>query len=459
MASTPSQLIEFVNRLSEIHLITNIYCPRYLLLSAPTGYGKTRLIEAVKTELQKQDWLCVYLELAREKSYTVQDLASGILYQIDKEPVGDSEVANPEKAGNAIGKRVLKASKKTQKNVILLVDETESLVDKVVQAFLNQCLVELNKMLSPAGISLRVILSGRYISRWEQLPGLKIPLTSLPLTPFDFTAVQQTVNSFDSKSGFGLSEEHRRQFASHLMYYTGGHPKCMATILSEAYPGAIDSKEEEYYQKVVKPVIDEIKTHIPAELVNIFERLSTVRRFNARLLNQFIQEGLITWSQSDGYLLENRLLKTYLVSKKNGFLYDDLTRRILAVHLRRNDLTHYCRVGAQSIMFYESELQDPTSPNPDILAVELLFQKLQMLVYKQQGGKEQFLNNLPEILNLLVSGRSPREREILDAFTERLNDDWEFRFLFNYLLREGIYDNERPFQELMEKIKGFTQRF
>jgi hypothetical protein len=102
-------------------------------------------------------------------------------------------------------------------------------------------------------------------------------------------------------------------------------------------------------------------------------------------------------------------------------------------------------------------LKDPTSPNPATLAVELLFQKLQVFSYTQQGGKEQFLEELPEILNILVSGRSPRERQIMDAFTGRLTDDWEFRFMFNYLLREGIYDHEHPFQEFMKKVTGFMQ--
>ena len=83
------------------------------------------------------------------------------------------------------------------------------------------------------------------------------------------------------------------------------------------------------HQNVVKPMIDEIKAHIPDKLVKIFETLSAVRRFNARLLDQFIEDGLIEWSQNNGHELEDYLLETYLVSKKDGFLYDDLTESVL----------------------------------------------------------------------------------------------------------------------------------
>ena len=59
----------------------------------------------------------------------------------------------------------------------------------------------------------------------------------------------------------------------------------MAQILCKDFSSPIDSKEKEYYQDVVEPVIAKIKVHIPTELCKTFEKLSVVRRFNGHLLN------------------------------------------------------------------------------------------------------------------------------------------------------------------------------
>ncbi len=69
---------------------------------------------------------------------------------------------------------------------------------------------------------------------------------------------------------------------------------------------------------------------------------------------------------------------------------------------------------------------------------------------KKQGDKEQFFESVTQILDKLVLGRD--SRSVMESFTEILNRDWEFRFTFNYLFGEEVYDDEYPFKELMEKI-------
>ncbi len=73
---------EFMDRLNEMHYITNIYCPPYLLLSAPMEYGKTRLVQAVTERLQKQNWFCIHVELWRQKPYSVKELTYNILQEL-----------------------------------------------------------------------------------------------------------------------------------------------------------------------------------------------------------------------------------------------------------------------------------------------------------------------------------------------------------------------------------------
>ncbi len=106
--------------------------------------------------------------------------------------------------------------------------------------------------------------------------------------------------------------------------------------------------------------------------------------------------------------------------------------------------------------FYESRLNDSTSHRPDIITVELLFLKLQYVYHKQHDGEEQFFECLPEILALYVSGRDMLAA--MEGLKELLNNDWEFRFTFNYLLRKDIYDDQYPFNELMAKITNFMKK-
>ena len=85
-----------------------------------------------------------------------------------------------------------------------------------------------------------------------------------------------------------------------------------------------------------------------------------------------------------------------------------------------------------------------------------LFQQLQYLFYTQQSiDKEQLFEHLTDILETLISERD--SRTVVDGFIECLDNDWEFRFTFNYLLREDIYNNEYPFNELMEKVINFRK--
>jgi len=422
-----------------------------LLISAPMGYGKSRLLKAVESELQRQNWFCANISLAQEHSHSLDEGAVAISQQILKRT---PQATTLERIAQETGKCLLQ---KPQRNVALLIDAAEALHKNESSDLINRYILIIREILTKGGKSFRSILSGRYVADWAQIVDVKIPLTAMALTPFDFSAVQQTVDRFDATQNLHTLEAYRREFASDLMYFTGGHPRCMAEILRSDFGLTIASNEEEYYYTFVRPVIHEIKTHIPDDLMEIFDALSVARRFNARLLRKFIDHGLIAWTAGDEYQLENRLLKTHLVSRKSGFLSDDITRRILAIYLRRNNVTRYCQACVQASAFYESELNDPTTPNPAALAVELLFQKLQVASCQPEAKKEQLFDDLPVILNMMASGRAPHKSEILNTFMEQLNNDWEFRFLFNYLLREGIYDNEHPIEEFLKKIEHFIQ--
>ncbi|MCP4350180.1 MAG: ATP-binding protein [Desulfobacterales bacterium] len=448
--------VEFVNRFSELGFITNIYCPPYLLISAPVGYGKTRLVQAVTALLQRQNWFCIHIDLWREKQYSIKELTYKMLREIGEEAAEVPEQAEPEKYGLEVCRAILN-NLGSRRNVLILIDEAEALNDDLVKQLLEQFIPSVNNVLnnSAVPVQLRIILAGRYISNWKKSVS-KIPLSLMSLPLFDFSAVYETVEKF-SKSRLDMSPNYKQEFASHLMYFTGGHPGCMTEILKLDF-GISDEevvlKNESYFKTIIEPVITEIRKHIPDDLKSIFDTLSVVRRFNSRFLKLLTDNNMIRWAK-DEYKLEQQLLETYLADKDKGFLKDDITRRLLAIRLSKTDLGHFTEVCNKSMLFYEERLKDLSASRPDIIAAELLFQKLQYVCHIKSGGKEEFFNSLTEVLKTLISGRE--SREVTEALTEQLNKDWEFRFTFNYLLKKDSYNHDYPFDELMDKIESFRQ--
>jgi hypothetical protein len=235
----------------------------------------------------------------------------------------------------------------------------------------------------------------------------------------------------------------------------------MATILNEFQFGwpadtYLLGKETQHFQKVMLPVVDEVRK---VRLRDELDTLSPCRRFTPAFLRNFIDQGLIR--QDDEYRLADELTATYLVGRKSGFLLDDITRRLLAIRLRHEDLGRFIKICQAGRKIYADDLSDPTTTRPEIIAIELLYQELQLGYYQHaldaKGRTElrgQFFTILDDHLHTLVAKRDAREMiaNLLDA----LEDDWEFQFVINYFLREDVY-NEQPYQELKRRVDKFCQ--
>jgi nucleoside-triphosphatase THEP1 len=441
--------IDFVDRPDEVKDITHVYSPNYLLISAPTGYGKTRLIQSVISRLQAQNWFCISVELWRLKRYTAESLAYKILQQLGE---GQNELSDLEKYGVEIGRLVIKSLKNNQKSVIIIIDEIENFEQNELKKLLNDFIPKLKRTFDVFSIRLRLILSGQYIFHWKDMK-FEIPLKPITLSLFDFSAVSQMIENFSTKLNLDIPSDQKQQIASHLMYITGGHAGSVAKILSKDFKAAnpvslILSKD--YFEEYIKPVVEEeIKKHIPDDLRDIFDTLSVVRRFNDRFLKNLIGAELIKWNKT-GFELEDRLLATYLIDRKDGFLKNDIIRRLLFVGFRQQNTKDFINVCEKSICFYKKNLEDSKDHRPDIIAIELLFQKMLYIHYKQ-SGKEEFFESLDEVLKLLVKERDTKS--IMESFIELLKNDWEFHFTFNYMFRGGVYNDEILSHELMGKVE------
>jgi hypothetical protein len=459
--------IEFLNRANEIQYITNPFSPPYMLISAPPGYGKTRLLKMVEVQFKRQDWLCLHCVLDRDRSYTIKDIAHILLNEIGLGESGDAGMSNlqtPEEYGFGIAHALVKYLRNVNAlqpalGILILIDCVEALDVQVSQQLVTELVPSISDGLRVADYpdQLKVILAGRYVSHLKHFAS-ETPLSEITVTPFDFQVVKQTTQRFSSISQTPFAQQSIQEIASHLMYLTGGHPGCMVTLL-ENYPAAwpaekyLLGKESEHYTQVVEPVIEGIREHLPETLREIFDTLSVVRYFNSRFLRHLIDARLIRWPKSE-YELEEALLQTHLVARTtSGFLHDAIAQKLLSIRLRKQNMDHFIDVCKEAITFYEKSLRDPTVSRPDIMAIELLFQKLQYFSYTQNGGKEAYFESVPGILNQLVQGRDARE--LLQNCHALLKEDWELRFAVNYLLRENVYNHEVPYNELIHKVATF----
>lgn len=462
--------IEFVDRVNEIAFITNIYCPPYLLISAPAGYGKSRLLENAKERFQQQDWLCLYLKLSRDKQYSVQELAHLLLQEIGVQGSRHFDLSTPENAGDAVSWNILNTQKHGQKNITILIDEAEALDESSVKQLLNRFLPAFKEginIVEPA-LRLRLICAGRQLAHWKQW-GEKLPLELLALTPFDFPAVYETVRKFVAISDIKRNADYQQDFAAYLMYFTGGHPGCIMEFLLKNYGSNISGfieNESGYYQKIVKPVIEEIQDHIPEDLQTIFERLSVFRMYNSPLLQKIIDGKIIDY-KGNAIRLERALIATNLVNRRSGFVQDDIVRRLFAIKLREGNNTAFIDLCREAQQIIESYVQE-TNYHFDSVTLEALFQELQLGYYtsdqtaqSRQILAQQFFAQdgiVQKYLDILL--HKPDTYDSLQNLLHILQrqDDWEFQFTLNFFLRRSDHYTDEPYQRLLHAVEQFIKQ-
>ncbi len=184
--------LDFVNRKSELEIITHQYSPPYLLIVGPLGYGKTKLFEVVKCQLQRQ-WLCVSISISKEIR-SVNDIAKEILISFGKNKNGNFDFKTSEEAGLEVGSYILQeVLSEDRKKILIQIDDAESLEDNSVKELVNHFIPAIADTLKDeASATLKVMIAGRYITGWQQL-SYEIRFKPILLTPFDFDAVYQAV--------------------------------------------------------------------------------------------------------------------------------------------------------------------------------------------------------------------------------------------------------------------------
>ena len=455
----PVHRIHFVNREEELREACGRFALPYMLFEAPAGYGKTELLKAVEQRHFRDGWLCIYVETPRDVQ-TAIELANAVaktagrsdpFAQLDPDQVGY-------RLAGSLDERLasLRAS-----GIILMVDSAERLPQSEIEAFLNRFLVALLNGLPK--VDLRMRFAGRHIGPLWKKRAREFELTVRSLTPFRFRYVKATVEVLLP------AQTEPDSYAAHLMHMTGGHPGCMAEIMERM--GLVQSVEEAFeknqdcLKEIVLPVAREVRESIPPELQDAFDVLSVFRRYNFRLLEEIVKAGIMDY-KGDADSLEKALMATYLVTRDQGFIQDEIVRRLLAIRLRWEKRERFIELCKKARLIYEQDLQT-TTYQPAFIALEGLFQELRLGYYQgaQDLAARQVLRDaffiapkkhtiLRRYLDALAA--KPYTRDVKARFKEFFDKDseWEFRFAVNFFLRGEQY-NDEPYEKMVKQVKAY----
>jgi hypothetical protein len=467
--------VNFVNRKYELEKafrdqIVDTEPAPYLFFEAPAGYGKTELLHAIAHRYFKDGWFFAYVDLPKPgngKDCTASELMSLIAKafgcpDLEGKPIEEISIVLP----HLLKDRIEKIHHRDSFGVALIIDSAEYLDEKEIERFL-ECLRKIDEKFKEAHIPFKVRIAGRkYGSTWVEIADLRcdLPVEVVPLSPFRLQFVRETIRRKNP------SQEFLNTYAAWLMFMTGGHPGCMATVMSRV--GSTKSVEAQFIS--MEPVIragvlstiQQIENSIPLPLRPYFEKLSVFRCYSLHLLETMQQMGVVPASE-DILSLEEKLMSNFLVSRPDNFIRDNIVRRLFALKLLWNDPATFLNLCQIALSIYSSEL-NVVEDDIAVMVLECLYQELQYRFFssRQDAGarskiRNEFFHGAPSIVDqyLLKLASKKKWKDAARIFYKQLIDNendtaLEFRFAVNFMLRENEY-TEEPFRTLVKNTKNF----
>jgi hypothetical protein len=367
--------IEFANRTYELDQICKPGGPRFILVDAPAGYGKSYLLRRVKETFGEWgNWVVVLVDLrsipdmgSDEVGVARAAIANEVATQVGRE-----EIANPQMDGGKVTFALNKLLQPMGQKFLLLFDGIEVL-SAAASDWLRSMIGELDNALWTTRKELRVVLAGRYGKDWSQRTGFRLRL--LELSPFDLAVVRPIV--YDALARSQLAAQVDQVFVDALVTYTqwisGGHPQAICGIVSEIEKLEIvppnleffffsnvfqrDGRSGTMFDLYVEPIVEEIlgESKVKGEL----ETISVFRKFNPDILDLLIKDGEIH-GFPDGWSLLQALMKTHLVDTPNlanPMYSDEIVRRMLAIRMRIKSLPRYERLNRRAGVIFNTWAQ------------------------------------------------------------------------------------------------------
>jgi hypothetical protein len=364
--------IEFANRTYELDQICKPGGPRFILVDAPAGYGKSYLLRKVKETFETwKDWVVILVDLKSKPDMSKDRvevaraaLANEIATQVGAEGIADSRMG-----GGEVVFAINNLLQPMGQKFLLLFDGIEVLSTDVSD-WLQNMISGLDSALWTARKELRVVLAGRYGKDWSQRTGFG--LRPLKLSPFDLAVIRPIV--YDALARSQLAAQVDQAFVDALVTYTqwisGGHPKAICGIVSEIEKLEIvppnleffffthafqrDGRTGTLFDHYVEPIVEEILG--ASEVRDELETISVFRKFNPDILDILIKDGEIQRFES-GWSLLQALMKTHLVDTPNlanPMYSDEIVRRMLAIRMRIRRLHRYEQLNERAKEIFDT---------------------------------------------------------------------------------------------------------
>lgn len=466
--------VEFVNRREELEELCDFRnTPRFTLITAPAGFGKSRLLEQIQTRFSDSDeFLCILIKEQTLSDPHVRTNPKRFLSLLAQELGCEFAEEKIENQVRELSRYIVQLSKGRGK-IYLLIDSIERLggEDCTAEWILeNDFFMHLTRILGYAGKELRVLLAGRYIDRvlWKQAN-----FYMRSLSAFDEDVVQDLAGKYvEQETGKPWDDETLRVFSREITVLSGGHPAAILSLLNHFREDgfAIDLNKEygsfstknckKLFESYVAPEVRKIVQRLDPRVQDALNVICVFRYFNADVLDILIQRGKLSEFERGSDLLR-ALTATGLIdspSDKDEPLYaDKIVRRILSARLRFRNPSLYHEINDIAIEIYDSWAKhemppyepassDEKAPEPFPLSdkgqariiLESLFHHIQTKSTKKEhepGLKEmetRLLDQIQQLQTALV-----KFEDIIAHLQVKYVEDKELRYSLNNLFEQG----------------------
>lgn len=459
MSPTKEEDFEFVNREIELATLEKLYDSywQYALVSAPTGYGKSRLLKRLIERINDNDelrrkWNYRYVDLAKCEN---PDDATTYLW----EAICERKLAatySSDDAARQLNDYILNHMSRGIRNgpalgVLLIIDSIENLTPpgvvwlaKVMHDAITGSYIDYEK--DQVSFPVRVVLSGtntesfwREYKKWETTSGQRRFLRAphvLELSALEKVHVEELISRRARKKQISVAQGTISDIANKLLYLSGGHPAVINGILDELfeinlrnYDDFLKDNRESLIKKYVCSVSRKVLDHFPLpQAQKDIKTICVFRLIDMNTLNELRTEGLTT-SQADmslvGSLREHKILKS--PSREKLFYHDDIIRRILYLDLafrNREDMEHVQKTHECARELY-GRLINNTHNNIHYFFVEWLFHALQVVTLDVAKIELEWNSLLSQIQPVSLPVEDQRQ-----AIKEMLEGDSEVRYLY-----------------------------
>jgi hypothetical protein len=346
--------LKFVNRENEQ---TAIYSAthRLILVDAPAGYGKTRLLFRVKEKYARDGWKCAYIDLFEISTLRAFRRAIwsaiGLDSTVSMTSVLESDWGWKERLGQ------------TGDKLILLVDAIREADPEILAWFQNEldhCLRGLPET------SFRVIVAGRYVNAVEKSARLK-NFRRIELGDFTEEIVEEVVKASVARfpaPNREFTNNDYDEWAKLLFSLSGGHPGVIDKLIRQVFANkwVLPTKLEEQrviFETHVKQELTGVKSTLDKETCDLLDVIFVFRRFNLASIDALKVDGYLS-DELDSLTAIKQLTKHGLISKPSASLFysDKLVRNLFLTQLKLFATDKYQKLNQTAQNLYDRLVQE-----------------------------------------------------------------------------------------------------